>query len=175
VTFSGDKVLGGPQAGLIVGRQMWVKQIARNPLHRALRCGKLTVAALEATLRLYRQSANITEDIPTLRALTRSLVAIEDMGTRLLPALQKALGSQFRISLGDSTAEIGSGALPTEEIASKAIAIEHTSMDAERIAQRFREAHPPIVGRIRGDRFLLDLRAIFDPNDVIPNWSDARG
>ena len=174
VTFSGDKILGGPQAGLIVGRRDWVKRIARNPLHRALRCGKLTVAALEATLNLYQRSATINDDIPALRALTRPLEAIEEMAGGLLPHLQAALGGDYVISVEDSTAEIGSGALPMEEMPSKVIVITHATMDADRVAERFRAARPPIIGRIRDDRFLLDLRAIFDPQDVIPNWNGAR-
>ncbi len=172
VTFSGDKVLGGPQAGLVVGKKNWIKQMSKNPLHRALRCGKLTLAALEATLRLYQQSANIAEEIPTLKAFTRPLKEIEGMGERLLPALQKTLGNEFRLSLEDSTSQIGSGALPTEEIPTKVIAIEHKSIGAERIAARFRGADPPIIGRIKDNRFLLDLRAVFDPGDLIPNWSE---
>jgi len=171
VTFSGDKVLGGPQAGLVVGKKTWVHQIAKNPLHRALRCGKLTIAALEATLRLYQRSANIVEEIPTLKAFTRPLKDIEDMGRRLLPALQHALGTEFRLSLENSTSQIGSGALPTEEIPTKIIAIQREGMSAGRIAERFRHARPPIIGRIKGDRFLLDLRTVFDPEDLIPNWS----
>lgn len=170
VTFSGDKVLGGPQAGLLVGTKAWISQIARNPLHRALRCGKLTIAALEATLRLYQQSTNIAEEIPTLRAFTRPLEDIQSMGERLLPVLQKALGEEFRLSLEDSTSQIGSGALPTEEIPTKIIAIQRDAMSAERIAHRFRSARPPVIGRIKDDRFLLDLRTIFDPEDLIPKW-----
>jgi L-seryl-tRNA(Ser) seleniumtransferase len=172
VTFSGDKILGGPQAGLIVGKKSLIQQMSKNPLHRALRCGKLTLAALEATLRLYRQSADITEEIPTLRAFTRSLEEIEAMGARLLPALQSALGHEFRLSLEDSSSQIGSGALPTEEIPSKVIAIQHGKLGAERIAEKFRHADPPIIGRIKDDRFLLDLRAIFDPNDLIPKFPE---
>jgi L-seryl-tRNA(Ser) seleniumtransferase len=168
VTFSGDKVLGGPQAGLIVGKKAHLSRIAKNALHRALRCGKLTIAALEATLRLYRQSANLLEDIPTLRAFTRPVKDIQALGERLLPSLQAALGSEFRLSLEDSTSQIGSGALPTEEIPTKVVAIEHTSMSADRIAGKFRRAHPPIIGRIKDDRFLLDLRTVFDHEDVIP-------
>ena len=172
VTFSGDKVLGGPQAGLLVGKKNWVKQMSKNPLHRALRCGKLTLAALEATLRLYRQSANVAEEIPTLKAFTRPLKEIEEMGERLLPALQNELGNEFRLSLEDSSSQIGSGALPTEEIPTKVVAVQHNGMGAERIAERFRGANPPILGRINENRFLLDLRTIFDPNDLIPNWSE---
>lgn len=168
VTFSGDKVLGGPQSGLIVGKKAWVSQIGRNPLHRALRCGKLTIAALEATLRLYRQSPNITAEIPTLKAFTRRVEEITAMGERVVPVLQQALGEEFRLSLEDSTSQIGSGALPTEEIPTKVIAIHHEQLGAARIAERFRAARPPIIGRINDGRFLLDLRTVFDPEDVVP-------
>jgi L-seryl-tRNA(Ser) seleniumtransferase len=170
VTFSGDKVLGGPQAGLIVGRERWVREVARNPLHRALRCGKLTVAALEATLRLYQQSAGLEDAIPTLRAFARPLAEIEALGRRVLPALQAALGADFTLSLEDSTAQVGSGALPTGELPSKVVAVERPGMSADRIAARFRAARPPIIGRIHDDRFLLDLRTIGDPEEVVPVW-----
>jgi L-seryl-tRNA(Ser) seleniumtransferase len=170
VTFSGDKILGGPQAGLVVGKKNYLQQMSKNPLHRALRCGKLTLAALEATLRLYQQSASVVDEIPTLKAFTRKLEDIEAIGTHVLQALQGALGGDFRLSLEDSTAQIGSGALPTEEIATKVIAIENKKVGADKIAERFRRADPPIIGRIKDGRFLLDLRAIFDPKDLIPNF-----
>ncbi|MEK7341957.1 MAG: L-seryl-tRNA(Sec) selenium transferase, partial [Candidatus Binatota bacterium] len=173
VTFSGDKILGGPQAGLVVGKRAWISRMNKNPLQRALRCGKLTLAALEATLRLYQQSANIAEVIPTLKAFTRPLREIEEMGAQLLPMLQKVLGEGFRLSLEDSASQIGSGALPTEEIPTKVIAIGHPGIGAERIAQKFRAAKPPIIGRIKDSRFLLDLRTIFDPEDLIPNFADG--
>jgi len=172
VTFSGDKVLGGPQAGLAVGKAALVKQMTANPLHRAVRCGKFTIAALEATLRLYRESACIAHDIPTLRAFTRPLAEIENVAQRALPALASALGPGFRVSVQDSTSQIGSGALPTEEIPTKVIAIEHDFMGPHRIAGRFRQARPPIIGRIADDQFLLDARTIFDPLDLVPNWTD---
>ena len=92
------------------------------------------------------------------------------MGKRLIPDLQNALGNDFLIAFEDSTSQIGSGALPTEEIPTKVVAIEHKSLGAERIAEKFRRADPPIIGRIKDDRFLLDLRAIFDPDDIIPNF-----
>ncbi|HEX9445282.1 MAG TPA: L-seryl-tRNA(Sec) selenium transferase [Candidatus Binatia bacterium] len=170
VTFSGDKILGGPQAGLIAGKKNWLGRMAKNPLHRALRCGKLTLAALEATLRLYQQSADVAAEIPTLRAFTRPVEDIAAMGARLLPTLQNALGDNFKLSLEDSTCQIGSGALPTEEIPTKVVAIERADMGAERIAEKFRRAAPPIIGRIKDGRFLLDLRAIFDPSDLIPKF-----
>ena len=173
VTFSGDKVLGGPQAGLVVGTAACVNQLNRNPLHRALRCGKLTIAALEATLKVYRESANVAETIPTLRVLTRPLADIDAVGRQVMPALAAVLGAAFRVSLEDSTSQIGSGALPTEELPTKVIVVAHDDMGAGRIAERFRRAKPPIIGRIKDDRFLLDLRSVFDPDDLIPAWSHA--
>jgi L-seryl-tRNA(Ser) seleniumtransferase len=173
VTFSGDKILGGPQAGLIVGKRDLIARMNRNHLQRALRCGKLTLAALEATLRRYRQSPNIVEEIPTLRAFTRPLEEIRKMSEVLLPELQKALGAEFELRLEESTAQIGSGALPTEELPTLVVTIEHQKMSANSIAQKFRAANPPIIGRINNDRFLLDLRCIFNANDLIPQFGSS--
>jgi L-seryl-tRNA(Ser) seleniumtransferase len=172
VTFSGDKILGGPQAGLIVGRKELIGKMSKNPLQRALRCGKLTLAALEATLRRYRQSPNIVEEIPTLKAFTRAVDDIHAMGEELLPKLAMSLGKDFQLSLENSTAQIGSGALPIEELPTVVVTVEHKKMSANAIAQKFRQANPPIIGRIQNDRFLLDLRTIFDSNNLVPNFHD---
>jgi L-seryl-tRNA(Ser) seleniumtransferase len=173
VTFSGDKILGGPQAGLMVGKKELIAKINKNHLQRALRCGKLTLAALEATLRRYRQSPNIVEEIPTLRAFTRPVDEVRAMGQSLLPKLESTLGKDFHLSLQDSTSQIGSGAMPTEELPTVVITIEHEKLSANAIAKKFRQADPPIIGRIKDDQFLLDLRTIFDANDLIPNFSRA--
>ena len=173
LTFSGDKILGGPQAGLMVGKKSLISRINKNHLQRALRCGKLTLAALEATLRLYRQSPDITASIPTLKAFTRSLEDIRAIGEQTLPKLRGVLGGGFRVALQDSTAQIGSGALPTEELPTVVITVEHQKLSANAVAQKFRAANPPIIGRIKDDRFLLDLRTIFDPEDLIPNFADG--
>jgi len=173
VTFSGDKILGGPQAGLMVGSREWIGRINKNHLQRALRCGKLTLAALEATLRLYRQSPDITQAIPTLRAFTRHLDKIREFGEAVLPKLQAVLGDGFRLMLEDSTAQIGSGALPTEELPTVVISIGHAKLSATAIAKKFRDADPPIIGRIKDNRFLLDLRTIFDPLELVPNFNRA--
>jgi L-seryl-tRNA(Ser) seleniumtransferase len=172
VTFSGDKILGGPQAGLMVGKKEYIARIGKNHLQRALRCGKLTLAALEATLRLYRQAPRITEVIPTLKAFTRPIEDIRRTGEEVLPRLQNVLGDSFRLSLQQSTCQIGSGALPTEELPTTVIVIEHPTESAASIAQKFRAAKPPIIGRIRDDRFLLDLRTIFDASEIMPNFPD---
>ena len=116
VTFSGDKILGGPQAGLVAGGKCWIERMNQNPLKRALRCDKLTLAALEATLRSYVQSPDLLREIPTLRAFSRPLDEIEECGRKVLPLLQERLGPDYELELVDSTCQIGSGALPTEEI-----------------------------------------------------------
>ena len=169
VTFSGDKLLGGPQAGLIVGSRTWVKRVADNPLHRAVRCDKMTLAALDATLAIYQQSPDIARDIPTLSLFTRPIDEIAAVGRLAAEALERALGDGFQVTLEPSMAQVGSGALPTDELPSRAIAIVARHLSADAIAERFRGAHPPIIGRISDDRFLLDLRTIYDPKDVVPN------
>lgn len=170
VTFSGDKILGGPQAGLLVGKKSLIGRMNRNHLQRALRCGKLTLAALEGTLRRYRQSPDITREIPTLRSFTRAVDEIGGLGKQLLPRLQRALGDGYRLTLEESSSQIGSGALPTEELPTVVIAIVHETLNANRIAESFRRANPPIIGRIQDDRFLLDLRTIFDAEDLLPKF-----
>ena len=170
VTFSGDKILGGPQAGLMVGKKELIGRMNKNHLQRALRCGKLTLAALEATLRRYRQSPNIVEEIPTLRAFTRKVDELRAQGEQLLSKLQAALGGEFQIGLEESTAQIGSGAMPTEDLPTVVVTIAHNKLSTNAVAQRFRAADPPIIGRISDDRFLLDLRCIFEPNDLIPKF-----
>lgn len=174
VTFSGDKVLGGPQAGLVVGRKAWIDRMNRNPLKRALRCDKLTLAALEATLRSYLQSPDPWDEIPTLRAFRLSPEALEERGRKLLPLLRERLGPEYTLDLVDSTCQIGSGALPTEEIPSRAIAVRNRGMSAEQVARVFRQADPPIVGRIHDDRFLLDLRSVDAPESLAPNLRDGQ-
>jgi L-seryl-tRNA(Ser) seleniumtransferase len=170
VTFSGDKILGGPQAGIMAGGKELIGRINKNHLQRALRCGKITLAALEATLRLYRQAPDITRAIPTLRAFTRPLDEIRAAAETAAARLRGALGGEFRIELEESTSQIGSGALPTEELPTFVLAVTHADLSAAVIGATFRGAHPPIIGRIKDDRFLLDLRTIFDPEELVPKF-----
>lgn len=168
VTFSGDKLLGGPQAGLIVGRKELISRMKQNPLKRVLRPDKLTLAALSATLRLYRRSPNLATELPTLRWLTRSREEMDAIAAAAEPLLRGALGEEYAISVEDVSAQIGSGALPEEALPSRAIAIRHPGLSAEEIAARFRAADPPILGRIRNNAFLLDLRGIFAAEELVP-------
>jgi L-seryl-tRNA(Ser) seleniumtransferase len=164
VTFSGDKLVGGPQAGIIVGKRELVNRIKSNALKRALRCDKLTLAALEATLRMYLKSPKILAEIPALRLLTRDVAEIRQMAPRAQDIIAERLGSEYRVVIVDSSCQIGSGALPTEEIPSVALKITHPSIPVDSIAAKFRRARPPIIGRIKDNAFHLDLRAIEDPD-----------
>ena len=168
VTFSGDKLLGGPQAGLIVGRKEGITRIKQNPLKRALRPGKLTLAALSATLRLYRRSPELVAELPTLRWLTRPRAEMDAIAAQALPLLQARLGEGCSITVEDGKAQIGSGTLPEEELSSRVIAIRHAGLSGEKIAARFRASNPPILGRIHQDAFLLDLRGIFAAEELVP-------
>ena len=168
VTFSGDKLLGGPQAGIIVGRADLIARVRANPLRRALRPGKLTLAGLAATLRLYRSAPDLARAFPALRAACRSLESVEEMAGHAAELLARALGPDYSVAVVESECEIGSGALPDAVLPSRALALKHVSDGPDAIAQRFREADPPIIGRISGGVFLLDLRAIIEPAALLP-------
>ncbi len=166
VTFSGDKLLGGPQAGIIVGRRALIERLKINPLKRALRCDKLTIAALEATLRLYLRSGDLGAALPTLRLLRRTPAEIGIVAARAREILAERLGPEFRIEVVDSTSQIGSGALPTEEIKTRAIRITHPKIAEDAIAAMFRKARPPVLGRVRDGTFMLDFRTIEDAAEL---------
>jgi L-seryl-tRNA(Ser) seleniumtransferase len=163
VTFSGDKLLGGPQAGIVVGRRELIERLRVNPLKRALRCDKLTLAALEATLRLYRRG-DLLNMIPTLRILRRTAAEIEGVAIRSLEILRERLSPEFQLEIVDAVSEAGSGSLPTTQLKTRAIRITHPTLGADLLAAIFRKARPPVLGRISEGAFLLDLRTVEDPD-----------
>ncbi len=165
VTFSGDKLLGGPQAGLVVGRADLVARLARNPLKRALRLDKIRLAALEAVLRLYADPDRLAERLPTLRLLTRPYDEIAALGRRLLPAIGHALAGIAEVALVETKSQIGSGALPVSLLPSAALALRppgRSGSAVEALARTLRGLPVPVIGRIEGGRVLLDLRCLED-------------
>ncbi|HET8578343.1 MAG TPA: L-seryl-tRNA(Sec) selenium transferase [Methylomirabilota bacterium] len=164
VSFSGDKLLGGPQSGILVGRADLIDRLAHNPLNRALRIDKFTVAALEATLYAY-EAGNAIETIPTLRMLTEPVGAIRRRARRLLrlvPAeAQRALGAE----VVDASSQVGGGALPTVELPTAALALGTAARPAVELDARLRASQPSALGRLLDDRLLLDCRTVL-PGDV---------
>jgi L-seryl-tRNA(Ser) seleniumtransferase len=171
VTFSGDKMLGGPQAGIILGRRDLIEQINANPMKRALRCDKMTIAALTALLRMYQHPEQLRERLPLLRMMTRSRAEIRTQAAPLVERLARQLGDSVGVELVDCASEIGSGALPDQTIPSVAIAVRplpstpQPEAFLERLAAAFRQLPVPVIGRIHKGEFLLDCRCLEDADE----------
>ncbi|MGB1334719.1 MAG: L-seryl-tRNA(Sec) selenium transferase [Luminiphilus sp.] len=163
VLFSGDKLLGGPQAGIIAGRANLIASIKQNPLKRALRLDKLTLAALEATLQLYRNPDELVSTLPTLRLLTRAEDDIRQQADRLGPNVSSHLGDSYRVETASVSSQIGSGALPVEVLPSAALSITAANGEDEplrSLALRLRQLPKPVIGRLHNGSLLLDLRCL---------------
>jgi len=177
ITFSGDKLLGGPQAGIIVGKSQVIEKIKKNPITRALRIDKLTLAALESTLRLYRTPQVAVESIPTLRMLTLPFKAIEKKAQGLAAMLGNTDNPLMDIQLLDRSSKAGGGALPLLDLPSKCVGIKIEGITANAIERSMRNNRPPIIGRIEEDFFIMDLRTIREDEflfiktafDTLPN------
>ena len=175
VTFSGDKLLGGPQAGLIVGRADLIAVLATNPLKRALRLDKIRLAALEAVLRLYADPDRLAERLPALRLLARPRAEIAALAQLVLPALAQALDGIASVALVETKSQIGSGALPVSLLPSAGLALaplQPSGGAVEALARRLRALPVPVIGRIEGGRVILDLRCLEDEagfTDQLPN------
>jgi L-seryl-tRNA(Ser) seleniumtransferase len=162
-SFSGDKLLGGPQAGLLVGRSDLIGKLKKHPLKRALRVGKLTLAALEPVLALYQAPEFLPERLTTLRQLTRSATVMQAQAVRLKPLVQRALGMEFEVSDAAMCSQIGSGALPVEQLPSHGFAIRPCRGQRgglDRLEQRLRALPRPVIGRIAAKTLWLDLRCL---------------
>jgi L-seryl-tRNA(Ser) seleniumtransferase len=172
VTFSGDKLLGGPQTGFVVGRKVLIAKLNKNPMKRALRVDKVRLAALEATLRLYRDPERLAERLPTYRLLARPFKQMQAVAQRVLPVLQARLGGAFAVKTAPCKSQVGSGALPVETLPSLAVAIAPPARSGRLLsamAAALRELPVPVIGRIENDVLLLDLRCLEDVEGFIAN------
>ncbi|RMF62255.1 MAG: L-seryl-tRNA(Sec) selenium transferase [Calditrichaeota bacterium] len=158
VTFSGDKVFGGPQAGLIVGKRKYIEQIKRNPLMRALRCDKMTYAALEATLKLFLDKTRLPERNRVLTLMTLDQTALSQRASELARRITAGEPKELEVEVVDAVSQIGSGALPLEELPSKAVRLRSPRLGVEGLARLFRLHTPPVLGYIRNDWLYFDVR-----------------
>jgi L-seryl-tRNA(Ser) seleniumtransferase len=177
VTFSGDKLLGGPQAGLVVGRADLVARLAKNPLKRALRLDKIRLAALEAVLRLYADPDRLAERLPTLRLLSRPKAEIDAVAHRLLPTVREAFAGIAEVDIVETRSQIGSGALPVTLLPSAALALRPMSAKksgaaVEALARALRGLPIPVIGRIEAGNVMLDLRCLEDEAAFLSQLDD---
>jgi L-seryl-tRNA(Ser) seleniumtransferase len=162
VTFSGDKLLGGPQAGIIVGKNNFIEKIKNNPINRALRIDKLTLAALESTLRHYRNIEKEMDAIPTLRLMTLPLDHIESNAKTLFEMLENIDDPRLSVSLIDIFSRPGGGSLPLLKLPSKGVGVKVQGISTSAVEKQMRNNECPIIGRIEEDLFIMDLRTILD-------------
>ena len=163
VSFSGDKLLGGPQAGIIVGKKRFIQAIKENQLARALRCGKLTFAALEATLRLYFDRDHLLKEHPALKFMLRTETQLQRLANRLRQGLKNALQDRAEVQIEKGLSEVGGGSLATESLPTWLVLLSTKRMSAETLAKELRLGEPAIVTRIISDRVAFDVRTLFEP------------
>jgi L-seryl-tRNA(Ser) seleniumtransferase len=161
VTFSGDKLLGGPQAGILAGKRELLERIRKNPLFRALRVDKLIIAALEATISLYLQGK--TDDVPALRMINLPVEAIRRRATGLAGKISAL--PRFSVRVRDGESVIGGGSTPAQSLPTALLAVTHSSHSAQELEQLLRRNSPPVIARVEEDALLLDLRTVFEDQD----------
>ncbi len=162
VTFSGDKLLGGPQAGIILGKKKFLDLFKANPLTRARRIDKLTLAALESTLLLYLDEKTAMEEIPTLRMLSLDTRKLKRRGKRLLKRLSAVMDKKGIFSLREDVSQVGGGALPLQELPTAVVAIKPLELSVNSLEEHLRKGEPPVISRISREELLLDMRTVFD-------------
>jgi len=161
VTFSGDKLLGGPQAGVILGRKDLVAECRKNPLTRALRVDKMTLAVLEATLRFYRDERQALERVPTLRMIAMPLASLEQRAQHLASLIREAdQENRLQVQVRQNSSQVGGGALPNQDLPTYVVAVTSPHMSTHSIETGLRNNKPPIIGRIESDHYLMDVRTL---------------
>ncbi len=174
VTFSGDKLLGGPQAGIILGRGEVISRVRANPLNRALRIDKLTLAALESTLRLYLDESRALQEIPTLAMITTSRRKLIPKARRLLRQIRSQAGESLEAVIREDRSQVGGGAYPLQELPTEVISIRAKTLSPNQLEERLRRHRPPVIARIHRDELLLDLRTIQDRDHSLIAQAVAR-
>jgi L-seryl-tRNA(Ser) seleniumtransferase len=167
VCFSGDKLIGGPQSGIIVGKTAVIKKIKKNPLTRAFRVGKMTIAGLEATLKLFLTPEKLTQTHPFYKMLSMSLDDLNKRSLRMQRKLRTELKTEAKISAGDGDSQVGSGSVPTELIPTRLLKIQPIIETVDNLAKKLRSYTPPICVRVQKDFVLLDLRTIQKHQDKV--------
>ncbi len=162
VTFSGDKLLGGPQAGIILGRRQVIDRIKKNPVNRAMRIDKFTLCSLESILRLYFDEPTALKTIPTLAMIAATPAEINRRAGRLLRRIRKNLRHCCKLGLADIMSRVGGGAMPEQNLASRAVVLEPLAIKVSRLEVLLRQLEVPVIGRIEDDRLLLDMRTVAD-------------
>lgn len=170
VSISGDKLLGGPQAGIILGKKKWIDAIQKHPLKRALRADKMTLAALEATLKLYLTPEKLITELPTLRWLTRRANEVKVRAERLVVPLQAFYGDKFVVDIEPCLSQIGSGSLPIDRLPSYAVTFapfDGRGNSLAQLATRWRQTSQPVIGRMKDGKLWLDLRCLDDEHALL--------
>jgi L-seryl-tRNA(Ser) seleniumtransferase len=162
VTISGDKLLGGPQAGIILGKKDLLDSVKVNPLTRALRIDKLTLAALESTLLLYFDEKRAMEEIPALQMLSLDTKKLKRRGKRLLKKLSGMKNERMTFTLRDDVSQVGGGALPLQELPTMVVSIKPLDFSINHLEENLRKGHPPVISRISKEELILDMRTVFD-------------
>jgi L-seryl-tRNA(Ser) seleniumtransferase len=166
VTFSGDKLLGGPQAGIILGKREIVERIKKNPMNRAMRIDKFTLAGLESILRLYQDERTAVEKIPTLAMIAEPQARVKRRALRLAKRIRRELADTCTVTVMETISRVGGGAMPEQNLPSQAVVISPSSLTVSRLETLLRQLEIPVIGRIEEDRLLLDMRTVAD--DEIP-------
>ena len=173
VTFSGDKLLGGPQAGLIVGKKSLIQKIKQNPLKRALRVDKVTIAALAEVLRLYTDPDRLSDRLPLLKSLVRDTKELQELAEKLLPFFIRALASVAEVTIEPCKSQIGSGALPLDLLESSSLVLKplasegKTDAKLQSLAKKFRGLSTPVVGRLHDGKLIFDLRCLENESELL--------
>jgi len=169
VTFSGDKLLGGPQAGIIVGKNKYINRLAKSPLNRALRVDKLTLAALEATLKAYVLGAEAAANIPVIKMLKMSEVELKNRADHVVKIVEKQC-SVFKLSVCKDSSQVGGGAYPLHDIPTYVVSLDSMPFSVNRFENMLRSLNPPVIARIKKDRVLFDMRTLLDDEiNILPD------